>query len=190
MVAAAVILHEDFDPTGLRGGKKKSPSSRLAAYQRIRSGAVAIGVAQVSPQEIDLGFHAWHMRLLREPVAALPIEPDFVLVDHYEIPELGLPQKRIAAAGDASVSIAAASIVAKVECDRIMEATDAAYPGYGFLNNKGVPRREGVAAQDRAGERRSVGHPPPFDQASEGLAHEARTTQPRAVALAPRPPQA
>lgn len=138
MVAAAVILPEDFDPTGLRDGKKKNFKSRLTAYERIRSGAVAIGLAQVSPQEIDdLGFHASHMRLLRDSVAALATQPDFVLVDAFDIPELPIPQKAIPRGDDLSASIAAASIIAKVECDRILDAADAAYPAYGFRDNKG-----------------------------------------------------
>jgi ribonuclease HII len=143
MVAAAVILPEDFDTTGLRDGKKKSPTSRLTAYERIMVGALAIGIAQVSPEEIDRGFYAAHMRLLGEAVAALPLAPGFVLVDHHQIPDLNLPQKRVPFGDDASASIAAASIVAKVKCDRIMEAADADYPAYGFRVNKGYPGSKG-----------------------------------------------
>jgi ribonuclease HII len=143
MVAAAVILPEDFDTTGIRDGKKKSPASRLAAYERIKAGALAIGIAQVSPEEIDRGFYAAHMRLLREAVAALSLAPDFVLVDHYEIPDLHLPQKCVPSGDDLSASIAAASIIAKVECDRILEAADADYPAYGFRKNKGYPGAKG-----------------------------------------------
>jgi ribonuclease HII len=143
MVAAAVILTEDFDPAGLRDSKKKSPTSLLAAYERIQAGALAIGIVQVSPAEIDRGFYAAHMRLLREAVAALPLSPDVVLVDHHEIPDLNLPQKCVPFGDDVSASIAAASIVAKVTCDRIMEAADAAYPAYGFRVNKGYPGLKG-----------------------------------------------
>jgi ribonuclease HII len=138
MVAAAVILPKDIDPSGLRDGKKKSVNSRLTAYERIRSEAIAIGVAQVSPLEIDgRGIDACHMQLLRDAVAALGTQPDFVLIDHYEIPNLSMPQKAISKGDDLSASIAAASIIAKVECDRIMEAADAIYPEYGFIQNKG-----------------------------------------------------
>ena len=144
MVAAAVILPEDYDPTGLRDGKKKSPRSRLKAYERIKSDAVAIGLARVSPQEIDrLGFHACHMQLLRDAVADLATRPDFVLVDRYDIPDLRIPQKAIHKGDDLSASVAAASIIAKVECDRIMEAADASYPEYGFAQNKGYGGSKG-----------------------------------------------
>ena len=83
------------------------------------------------------------MQVLRDAVAALETEPDFVLVDHYEIPDLALPQWAIAKGDDLSASIAAASIIAKVECDRIMEAADATYPEYGFSQNKGYGGPEG-----------------------------------------------
>jgi ribonuclease HII len=138
MVAAAVILPEDVDPSGLRDGKKKSATSRLTAYERIRSEAIAIGVAEASPRDIDSqGIDACHMQLLRVAVAALEIQPDFALVDHYHILDLPIPQKAIPKGDDLSASIAAASIVAKIECDRVMEAADANYPEYGFSQNKG-----------------------------------------------------
>jgi ribonuclease HII len=164
MVAAAVILREDVDPTGLRDSKKKSPRSRLTAYERIKSEAIAIGVAQVSPQKIDsLGFYSCHMQLLRDAVAALATQPHFVLVDHHEIPDLPVPQKAIPRGDDLSASIAAASIVAKVECDRIMEEADSAYPEYDFARNNGYGGPKGSkhrAALERIGpseiHRRSV----------------------------------
>lgn len=138
MVAAAVMLPEDVDPSGLRDSKKKSAKSLLTAYKRIRSKAIAIGVAEVSPHEIDTrGIDACHMQLLRDAVAALATQPDFVLVDFYEIPDLLMPQKAILNGDDLSASIAAASIIAKVECDRIMEAAEVTYPEYGFSQNKG-----------------------------------------------------
>lgn len=138
MVAAAVILPEDIDPSGLRDGKKKSPSSRLATYKRLRREAIGIGVAKVSPQAIDnRGIDACHIQLLHDAVAALRTQPDFVLVDRYVIPDLSMPQRAIPKGDDLSASIAAASIIAKVECDKIMEAADASYPKYGFAQNKG-----------------------------------------------------
>jgi ribonuclease HII len=138
MVAAAVILPEGIDTTGLRDSKKKSARTLLTAYERIMSEATAIGFASVSPQEIDdLGIDACHMRLLREAVADLLPQPDFVLVDHYCIPDLRLPQRPISKGDDLSASIGAASIVAKVRCDRIMEEADVLHPGYDFARNKG-----------------------------------------------------
>jgi hypothetical protein len=70
MVGAAVILPEDIDPRGLRDGKKKSPTSRLAAFERIKNEAIAIGVAQVSPADMDrVGIDACHLQLLHVAVA-------------------------------------------------------------------------------------------------------------------------
>jgi ribonuclease HII len=138
MVAAAVILSADVDPSGLRDSKKKGPKSLLTTYERIKSEAIAIGVVQVSPREIDRrGIDACHLQLLRDAVAALPTQPDFVLVDRYEIPDLPIPQRDILKGDDLSASIAAASIIAKVECDRIMEAAATLYPEYDFSRNKG-----------------------------------------------------
>jgi ribonuclease HII len=138
MVAVAVILPQDIDPSGLRDGKKKSPSSRLTTYERLRSEAIGIGIATVSPQEIDSrGIDACHIQLLHDAVAALTTQPDFVLVDGYLVPDLSIPRRAIPKGDDLSASIAAASIIAKVECDKIMEAADASYPEYGFAQNKG-----------------------------------------------------
>ena len=83
------------------------------------------------------------MQVLREAVAALATQPDFVLVDHHEIPDLPMPQKAIPTGDDVSASIAAAWIIAKVECDPIMEAADANYPEYGFSQNKGYSGPKG-----------------------------------------------
>jgi ribonuclease HII len=138
MFAAAVILPGDIDPSGLGDSKKKSVNSLVTAYERIRSEAIAIGVAQVSARDIDVrGIDACHMQLLRDAVAALGTQPDFVLVDHYCIPDLPMAQKAITKGDDLSASIAAASIIAKVECDRVMESADAIYPEYDFAQNKG-----------------------------------------------------
>jgi ribonuclease HII len=144
MVAAAVILPEDIDPSGLRDSKKMSVKSLLTAYKRIRTEAIAIGVAEVPPREIDSrGIDACHLQLLRDAVAALETQPDFVLVDRYRIPDLPMQQESIPKGDDLSASIAAASIIAKVEYDRIMEAADANYPEYGFSQNKGYGGPEG-----------------------------------------------
>ena len=161
MLAAAVILPEDFDPSGIRDSKKKRTSSLHAAYERIQEGAVAIGLAEISAQQIDeLGIDNCHMRILREAVRALRQQPDYVLVDHYEIPELGIDQCPIPQGDDLSVSIAAASIIAKVTLDRIMEEYEGQYPGYGFGTQHGYGGPEHEKALDTLGispiHRRSV----------------------------------
>jgi len=162
MVAAAVILGDDFDIKGLRDSKKMKAEARRRHDERIRSDATAVGIARVTPEAIDSrGIDECHMQVLRDAVANLDPQPEFVLVDHYEIPDLPLPQNAIPTGDDASASIAAASIVAKVECDRIMEAAEATHPGYGFARNKGYGTPEHRQALARLGpspiHRRSVG---------------------------------
>jgi ribonuclease HII len=161
MVAAAVILGREFDPTGIRSSKKMKAKARDEANHRIREEARAVAVWHVEPSELDeRGFDECHMDLLRRAVAALEVEPEFVLVDHYTIPELKHPQEPVTRGDDISASIGAASIVAKVVCDQIMLAYHEAYPAYGFARNKGYRSEEHVAALERFGpcpiHRRSV----------------------------------
>jgi ribonuclease HII len=161
MVAAAVILGEDFDPSGIRSSKKMRPTSRMRAYDRIMSEAKAVAVRQVRPDEIDnRGIDVCHMELLRDAVKALDPAPDYVLVDHYHVQGLRQPQESINGGDDLSVTIAAASIVAKVTCDGIMVAYEREYPGYGFAQNRGYRSQEHLEALHRMGpspiHRRSV----------------------------------
>jgi len=139
MVAAAVILREDFEQDGVRSSKKhRSARSLLRGYDRVMAEAVSVGVQEVSAAEIDAkGIDLCHMELLRRAVEALDVRPDYVLVDHYTIPDLEQEQRAIDNGDDLSVSIAAASIVAKVTLDRIMERFAEEYPEYGFDVNKG-----------------------------------------------------
>jgi ribonuclease HII len=163
MVAAAVILGEDFDPTGIRDTKKMGPQAVASQYLRILAEAKAVAIWHVEPADIDArGTEASHMHLLRDVVLSLDPRPDYVLVDHYRIPDLdGIEQLSISHGDDQSASIGAAAIVAKTVCDRLMEAYDAVYPRYGFAEHKGygVPRHR--EALERWGpspiHRRSVG---------------------------------
>jgi ribonuclease HII len=161
MVAAAVILPRDFDATGVRSSKRMRPSSRENAYERILREAVAVCVHEVSAADIDArGIDACNIELLREAVHRLEVQPDFVLVDYHTIPDLRFSQRAITNGDDLSVSIAAASIVAKVECDRMMHAFAEQYPEYGFGETKGYGSTEHEALITRLGpspiHRRSV----------------------------------
>lgn len=155
MVAAAVILPENFDPQGIRSSKSKAmkrPGAREAAYERIMREATGVAMAEVSAADLDTkGFDKCHMDLLRQAVVALNPEPDYVLVDFYSVPGLRKPQESITGGDDLSVSIAAASIVAKITCDRIMGTFAQEYPGYGFADNRGYWSNEHVRGLDRLG---------------------------------------
>jgi ribonuclease HII len=149
MVAAAVILPQDLKQVGIRSSKKyKSACSRLEAYERIIAEALSVSVEEVSAADIDAkGIDPCHMDLLRRAVEALKVRPDYVLVDHYTIPHLDVKQQPINNGDDLSVSIAAASIVAKVTLDGLMEEFATQYPEYGFDANKGYgtePHREAL----------------------------------------------
>ena len=124
LLAAAVILPEDFDSKGVRNSKDMKPSQREDVYPRILAEAVAVSVCWVSPSVLDAAtdgnaFDRCHEELLQRTIAALNPQPDFVLVDYLEL-DLAMPHRSIPHGESVSVSIAAASIVAKVTRDRMM----------------------------------------------------------------------
>lgn len=142
VVAAAVILDPARIPPGLGDSKALSARRRDRAFEAILSLA-QVGIGQASVEEID------HLNILRashlamcRAIAALPIAPDMALIDGNQIPA-GLPcAGRALVEGDAiSLSIGAASIVAKVTRDRIMVDLAQQYPGYGWEGNAGYPTK-------------------------------------------------
>lgn len=152
VVAAAVVLppgQEGLEEalSGVDDSKRLSPRTRETLYERIQSIALAVGVGMASHEEIDTMGIAPATRLaMRRALAALPHVPDYLLLDHLRLPEVNIPQESFTR-GDARVlSIAAASITAKVTRDHIMEELDARYPGYGFAQHKGY----GTAAHRKA----------------------------------------
>jgi len=146
VVAAAVILdagrlsHELA--TGLEDSKKLSPERRaalfaaLAGHTRIGSGRIGIGAAS-APLIDEINVLAATMRAMGRAVAALGVVPDLALVDGNRLPELPCPARAVVGGDGKSLSIAAASIVAKVTRDRIMAALAARYPGFGWDTNAG-----------------------------------------------------
>ena len=141
LLAAAVILPESFDATGIKDSKDMSEAQRAAVYPRILAEAVAVSVAWVSARVIDGAteagrFDACHKDLLRRAVEGLYPEPDFVLIDHY-VPDLRFENKAISHGEKVSASIAGAAIVAKVTRDRMMIDLDRFFPRWGFARHKG-----------------------------------------------------
>ncbi len=141
VVAACVVLPPDFPTDGINDSKKLSPKRREAACARILAQAVAVGIGQVDAPQIDEIniLRATHLAM-RLALENLP--PDFlpalVLVDGLPVPHLPCAQQRALVGGDGlSVSIAAASIVAKTTRDALMTQADQDYPGYGFAGHKG-----------------------------------------------------
>ncbi|MEQ1890272.1 MAG: ribonuclease HII [Alphaproteobacteria bacterium] len=146
VVAAAVILDPRAIPPGLDDSKKLSARKREALNARLFSCAL-VGVGQASVAEIDaLNILNASLLAMARAVAALPVAPTFALVDGNRVPSL-FCQAQTLIGGDArSLSIAAASIIAKVTRDRIMHDLDTEFPGYGWNTNQGYGTRAHQAA--------------------------------------------
>ena len=145
VVAGVAILppHPKGDWVGLiRDSKQLSAAQREGALAELRQVAWALETGACSAGEIDrIGIVPATYLAMRRAIDSLALRPGFVIVDALTLPELDIPQKAIVR-GDAScLSVAAASIVAKVTRDRMMETQDAAHPGYGFSRNKGYGTR-------------------------------------------------
>ena len=137
--AAAVILPKDLEIPGLNDSKKLTEKKREALYDIITEQAVAYGIAMASEHEIDeINILQATFLAMKRAVEALPVKPDFVLIDGNREPDLGdLPLKTIVKGDSRSANIAAASILAKVTRDRYMMELGQEYPMYGFAIHKG-----------------------------------------------------
>src|SRR5437868_11773069 len=151
VVAAAVILDRKRIPKGLNDSKQMTADAREEAFGRIMKCAV-VGVGEASVDEIDLVNirQATHLAMARA-VRALEVSPRFALVDGNDAPALPCRCDVIVDGDARSVSIAAASIIAKVTRDRMMIALHGEHPGYGWLTNKGYATDEHVQALNRLG---------------------------------------
>jgi ribonuclease HII len=138
VVAGAVILGDGFNARGLDDSKRLTRLQREALAERIRERALAWAVGCAEPGEIDR-FNVLQATFLamRRALTALTSPPDLILVDALTIPKLTAPQRAIVKGDALSVSIAAASIVAKVARDALMRDWDERYPGYGLARNMG-----------------------------------------------------
>ncbi len=152
VMTGAVILPKDCEILYLNDSKKLSPKKRDALYDEICEKALDWSVARVEPQRIDeINILQATLEAMREAVLKLGIRPDIILVDAVHIPELDIPQESIVKGDAKSLSIAAASIVAKVTRDRVMEEYAKQYPGYGFERNMGSGTAEHREALKRLG---------------------------------------
>lgn len=157
LVAAAVIL--PADPQRLApllgqvdDSKRLSPLAREQLLAAICAVAVAVAVGSVSAAEIDrYGLAFANRRALAQAIGNLKPPPDYLLLDYFSLPEVGLPQQGIPHGDGRVLSIAAASIVAKVTRDRMMLELEARFPGYGFARHKGYGTQEHAAALARLG---------------------------------------
>lgn len=138
VVAAAVILPKDCDILYINDSKKLSEKRREDLYEKIMDQAVAVGVGEASWTRIDeINILNATYEAMREAVGKLNPQPTLLLNDAVTIPEVDIKQVGIVKGDAKSISIGAASIIAKVTRDRLMVEYDSKYPGYSFAENKG-----------------------------------------------------
>lgn len=138
VVAGAVILPKDCDILYLNDSKQLSEKKREELYDVIMEKAVSTGLGFVSPERIDeINILQATYEAMREAIAKLSPRPDLLLNDAVTIPKVAIRQVPIIKGDAKSISIAAASIIAKVTRDRLMVQYDSVFPEYGFTSNKG-----------------------------------------------------
>ena len=136
--AAAVILPPDLEIPGLNDSKKLTDKKRRELYDIIIAQSSAYGIALVDEKTIDeINILQATFLAMERAVARLSVQPDLALVDGNRAPALPVPVKTVIKGDSLSASIAAASILAKVTRDRLMEELDETYPAYGFAIHKG-----------------------------------------------------
>jgi len=152
VIAAAVIFERKRIPKGLNDSKQMTPEDREEAYLKVMDAALAVGVGEASVDEIDLVNirQATHLAMARA-VRMLSLAPMFALVDGNDPPALPCPCDTIVDGDARSVSIAAASIIAKVTRDHMMIALHEEFPGYRWVTNKGYSTEEHLEALNRFG---------------------------------------
>ena len=162
VVVAAVILPCETVIDGLDDSKRLKPEQREDLYEVISSAAMAVGTGWVGAEEIDkINILEASMAAMRTALAALRPQPQVVLVDGNRLPGSGLQEHPVVDGDARSMSIAAASVLAKVDRDRRMVELDEIHPGYGFAGNKGYGSADHLEALRRLGpcplHRRSFG---------------------------------
>lgn len=147
VVSAAVVLPETFCVDDVDDSKKLTPKKRADLFPEIQKDALAVGVGIVEAETIDcMNILQAALFSMAKAVEDLAIQPDYLLIDGpFQIP-LDLPQNTLPKGDSLSISIAAASIIAKVTRDRIMVDFDRIYPEYGFSKHKGYPTKAHRAA--------------------------------------------
>ncbi len=153
VVAAAVILPPGLLLAGVNDSKKLTPSKREELDGTIRGKALAFGIGQATASEIDeINIYQAARLAMERAIQALPIPPDGLLTDAMPLPNFKhLPQKALTHGDALSLSIASASILAKVARDKMLMDLETRYPGYGFASHKGYGTPEHLAAIQEKG---------------------------------------
>ncbi len=152
VIASAVILPKDCNILYLNDSKQLSEKKREELYDEIVSKAIALGIGSVPPEQIDeMNILQATYEAMRKAISNLQVKPDILLNDAVTIPQVDIKQVPIIKGDAKSVSIAAASIVAKVTRDRLMVAYDKIFPGYDWASNKGYGAAKHIEAIKRLG---------------------------------------
>ena len=155
VVAGAVIFPQDIDESrliGIRDSKELTESVRERLDVWIHEVALAVGIGRASVREVDVvGIVGATRRAMSRAIGMLQPRPQALLIDALSLPGIDLPQQCPVKGDRVSLSIAAASIVAKVARDKLMREADRRYPGYGFSRNKGYGTREHMGALELQG---------------------------------------
>jgi len=152
VVAACVMLPENCLIEGVNDSKKLSPAKREKLYDIILNRAVSYGIGIVDEKRIDeINILNATKLAMKMAVDQMNIKPDILLIDAVRLDDLDIPQKSIIKGDELSISIAAASIIAKVTRDRMIAEADSQYPEYGFKKHKGYGTAEHINAIKKYG---------------------------------------
>lgn len=152
VVAAAVILPINYHLDGLNDSKKLTEKKRERLYDILMQEAIAIGIGEASAKEIDeINIYQASKLAMMRALKNLKIKPEHVLVDAMPLKEIDIPSTSIIHGDALSLSIAAASVIAKVTRDRMMIELDKKYPEYGFAQHKGYPTKKHLEVLQKYG---------------------------------------
>ncbi len=152
VLAAAVILDLNNVPDGLNDSKQLTARQRKRLAIEIEATAIAIAIAQIEAREIDrLNIHQASLKAMQSAIMALDPPAQYLLIDGFALKRLTIPQQAIIKGDTLSVSIAAASIIAKVKRDAIMQEYEQVWPGYGFMQNVGYGTKAHLSSLARLG---------------------------------------
>lgn len=144
LVVVAVVLQDPHSKnlSEVRDSKELTPTQRESLFEVILNNCNHYSIIEISPQEIDeIGLHRANLEGMRRAISTLGEEPQYVLTDGYAIEGLSSPSLAVWKGDQVAISISAASILAKVHRDRVMEKLDEQYPGYGLALHKGYVTR-------------------------------------------------
>lgn len=152
VVAAAVILPVDYHLEGLTDSKKLTPKRRDEFYDILKEQALAVGIGIISAKRIDeVNIYEATKEAMYEAISNLSIKPEHILIDAMKLDLLDVPSTSIIKGDAKSISIAAASVIAKVTRDRMLDKEGQKYPEYGFEHHKGYPTKAHIEAVKKHG---------------------------------------